>query len=585
MAGTVLTYGDVTIEHCFTKVCRQEVEYDESGTDPIGTKVTIRVMGTITLSGSGTSVGQVGLSGGGSSGNGAGSVMAQVRAALSEVRKPLHFYILNSANTSSTIIQVSGVAGRAGESLDQKDVNNGPKPRVVDVQRIVGSNSLWVEFEVETTVVECRGGGNVSGGVISNRWSAGDDIDENQYTTRTIRGRLRVSSVEANPQAYRSLFMPPLQDTFVRQSINTVTSMDGLTVDYTIVDREVYATPPYPLSKFSGTYTVSTGINGVTMHAEVSVRGEGPRDLDKRSVITRTLQIAYARINLNNAANRFILESASIIEYLAENVAECRIRIQFLDKEAISGLNLAKSTLGTPLNIVGYEPGRARIPRAYGSATPTGLFVSYLQKPCSTEHGIQQVRFESTEGTSTTVDRDSQEINVVTEEGTLAAEVPAYSDSHEAAMYVHYTVDSFYPVKMNRVQCPIAKAQTATGATAVIIPVSKAIAGRHVIVTAERVGAWPEFPTPSDTYDEIGGVKAYLMDFDIDPSAPETTADNRQQLFRMKGTYRYAFDRPIPDGQPLNAGSLPWDTSTITGNAVPSVALSQNGFGAADGIA
>ena len=163
------------------------------------------------------------------------------------------------------------------------DLNNGPKPLECTIASIVGTQLMPIEFAIEICTLECAEAANYSG-VLNNRWSMKDSIDADFFTTRTINGRLRVADVNLNPQSFRGLVVPPLQAGFKREVIETTTSMDGLELEYTVTDKEMFAAPPSPATTWEATHMVSTG-DGVNTHGEINVTVSGSKEVDKTDLI------------------------------------------------------------------------------------------------------------------------------------------------------------------------------------------------------------------------------------------------------------------------------------------------------------
>lgn len=550
--ATTLVYGSVTFTNVTTKVFSQETEYDESGADPINTKTTIRVFGVACINESGTNKGFITGPGGANAGAHANLIVA----ALWEPRQNLTYTI-----GSGVVLQCGGVALNA--DMNNRDVNNGPKPRHVSIVNVRGDKSVWVEFEVECALVRCTSQG--SDGILSNRWAMVDDIDENHYSTRSIEGVVRFAHVNVSQGAIRNTIMPPLTFGFVRQAINVTIQPDGLAARYRITDRQVFATPPSPLTKWKGTFTLSTADHGISEIAEVVVSGEAPPHVLKKDVITKVVQIAYSKINLSklNQSNVF-LESFSVVESMDTNNAEVRFRLRFPGQSTL--FEGDKSQLGSVLALPGYTTGVSALPSIFGATTSAGLWVCYLQTPCGgNSHNTSLLNSGGdAQQIKTALQGDTPETTVT------SGAVPPFptkqlSQEHLESLYTYYSVKSEYPVTPNRVQCPIARStsssgsssQSASQATAVIVQVAKSCARRIITISAERVGKEPSMPEVTDTYEDASGAKAFLMFKNIMPRAPVPGPDGSQKLYAVDAVYEYALDRPLSDSV-MVIGQLPW---------------------------
>jgi hypothetical protein len=580
--ATTLRYGSVLFTNVITKSFSQETEYDESGSDPLFTKTTIRVFGVTTIDATGTNKGFIT----GPSGANAGDQTKQIVSALWEPRQNLVYKIGNGE-----VLTCGGEAKT--NAIANLDVNSGPKPRVVNLTSIRGDKSVWIEFEVECALVRCTTQG--ADGILSNRWAMIDDIDENHYSTRTVEGVIRFAHVNVQPSAFRGLIIPPLAGGYVRQSINVTVQPDGLAARYRVTDRQVFVTPPAPLTKWNGTFTVSTADHGISQIAEIAVRGEAPPQVPKKDVITKVLQIAYTKLNLQKLNNaQLFLESASIVELMHTNEAEVRFRLRFPGQTSL--FDVQATTLGIPFVLAGHDNTKAAQPSVFGASSSAGLWICYLQTPCGGNgHGIDQ------NGTGTndagggaaapkTIASSSTPETTVSAGTVEPLPAPNLSAEHLAALYTFYSIDTDYPVNFNRVRCPIARrnqpasgsqaAQAAAAATQVIISVAKPTAARTIKVTAERIGKEPTLPTPTD-YTEPNGQKAYLMGIQISPKAAVPGPDGSQKIYAVDALFHYAYDRPLGATDPISIGQLPW----VSGSGIKDQQFAFRPNGSSDAIA
>jgi len=559
--ATTLTYGSIQFTNVVTKAFSQETEYDESGTDPLFSKATLRVFGVATIDANGTNKGFIT----GASGANAGAHVKLILDALWEPRQNLVYKI-----GSGTVLQCNGVAQT--NEINNVDVNGGPKPRSVQLVSIRGDKSVWIEFEVECALVRCTTQG--SDGVLSNRWAMVDDIDESHYATRTVEGVIRFAHVNVRPGMFRGLIIPPLVDGYVRQNINITVDPSGLACRYRVVDRQTYVAPPTPLTKWTGTFTVSTADHGISQIAEIAVKGEAPPHIPKKDVITKVLQIAYTKLNLQKLNSpQLFLESASIVEMMSTNEAEVRFRLRFPGETSL--FDAQSTTLGAPFNLSGYT-GKALPPSIFGATTAAGLWTCYLQTPCGgNSHGIDLLGTGANDaggGEQKPGVTSGKTAETTVSAGSVSAlPAPQLSAEHKAALYTFYSITTDYPVNYHRRQLPIARrSQASSGGssssssksqqsqkTAVIIPVALPTGRRIIRISAERVGKEPTLPQGAD-YDEPSGARGYLMHQNITPRAPVPGPDGSQKLYASDAVYEYAYDRPLGSQDSITIGHLPW---------------------------
>lgn len=563
--STIVIYNGVTLTNVLTRRFLQTLVYDESNTDPYYHKFTITVQGYVHTIDSTT----VNISTNKTTANG-GTVASNeitLRQKLLEARKDFEMTI-----GGEKLLKVSHGGTTAGA---QQDANNGPKPISVEVTKFLGSTSagglMQVTFEIELCVVDCSQDNNQTG-VLSNRWSASDAIDNNFYTTRTITGRLRVKHMGVNPQLFRNLVIPHLQRGFKRESITCTTSVDGLTMEYTVIDVEKFAASPSPATEWSGTYTLSTS-DGINNHGEVAIMMSGPRNADKVHMLEACALIIQSKLFVGR--DHVYIETAQIVDHLHENVIE--IRVQTLDNpgtnQPLIKYALGTVRLGKPLtsaDIPGYDQTKWPVPKRYGTTTLTNAFVCYLQSPCDDQHVLSTGIGGGAGGDVPPLD----DTNVYTYEGVLATDSEVegnYSASQAANVYTHYSIDSDYITDPGALQLPIAASSVATIETAKFISLHSATTRKIVRISAERLGDWPQIP-PANTF-AIGTLRAIPLKISHRGRAPRLSADRKTQIFSIDLVYEYAFNRaPLP-GEALSMGSLPWDTTIIAGNALPASAL------------
>ena len=209
------------------------------------------------------------------------------------------------------------------------DINGGPKPRNISVSNIVGRFAL-INFSIEVTKIRCLGGetGNpddlskyspADGFVVSNRVTTEESLDSNFYVTRTYNGKLRISSTEKSVHFYRHLFYPPLEDGFRRESVRFAESEDGLTLSYSVTDKQARCSAPYPATAFSGNVDYSIQ-NSATMSLGVSLSMTGAPYTPKTALVSRAVQAVNAKIKefMNKGHTNGICKNYSVSENLGD---------------------------------------------------------------------------------------------------------------------------------------------------------------------------------------------------------------------------------------------------------------------------
>lgn len=595
---TCIQYGSLILTNCRTLAFEQEMVFDESDSDLLYFKTRIRVVGFL----HGRSV-NTGASPGSSSSSywnpstaifptpGDGSAGHHHYSIRYLFAPRQNFEMRLGASFNTTNGQMSGgvpvLTAMAFQSSSDwseatnKDLNNGPKARVFDVTQIAGDTSLRVEVEFEICKLECNANGGCSNtcGVLSNRWSCVDDIDQNFYTTRTFRGKLRTVSSRINANSFRDYVVPPLQPGMRRQAMEFVVSADGLNLEYTIVDREVAFAPPAPATTWKMTHTESITREGeLGFYSEVNITLGGDRTCDAKKLISIAAAIAEAKILQALNPKACFLQSISITHETSDDTNLIHLHAKGRRTEKASAvLGVAAARLGRPIEQVDLKNTVANYNRDFSRGARTGeqlevagpislvgAFASYLQQPCSTQHKI----FEGNPSDTPTAPSTSEPASL---SGTVVSEIPSddslgsYSDATVSAMYTFWQMESTYRTVGIKTHLPIARAMSLGGTpldgpTSVTANLAPAMVQRVIRVTAERVGEEPAIINPSESFVE-NGVTYSLLSVSNVGGTPTITADNKR-LHRAAAELVYALDRQPAIGVALRYGSNPWEQSS-----------------------
>lgn len=542
--GTDLHYNGVTLRNVLTRAFSQEAVYDEiSGTDLVFHKYTIQVTAYVH--------GRTNVFTTGTIPTVSGSAVATevlIRQRLLAPRGDFRFTV-------------------AGEPLlfanRADDRNNGPKPRRCVVAKIAGSQLLRIDYEIEVCVVDCDSDRNHYG-VLSNRWGFEDSIDTDWYTRRTIRGRLRVARLDLNPQAFRGWVVPPLQDGFRRESMDFVTTPDGLTLEYTIVDQQTYAAAPYPATSWKCTHTESTN-DGVKSAGELSVELRGPSGVDKRALIQLAAILVEGVLRIGRSPHdeaNVLIEQAAIIDHMHDSAIEMRVRVLQTYNDPETYFSIHGNRLGKPPDdslIPGYDRFKSPVPTQVDLASPTGLFISYLQNPCNTTHRVD----EGQRTTQAAIESKRDATTITTSTGTPYPTSPRqeYTQRHRQFMYTYYTVDSEYRIDGNRLQLPIAGSPSTSGRsnrrpTGRVVRLADPTAQRIITIEAERAGTWPELSMIEDLTSDPTGT-ARLLSAVVENRNSKLSADGVTRIYYLRQVLIYALDRPPRPGEFI-AGTPPY---------------------------
>lgn len=573
MSNTTLIYNGVTFQECQTLRFDQDVFLDESNTDLLYHRITIRIASSIHAQAFDTVFGvRVG-----SEQNPATATM-QIRGHLLHPRAKLQ-YIVGGV----TLVQAQPTPGQV-----DSDLNNGPRPISCSVVHVAGQQAFRIEFEIEVAVLSCLEpsvvstvnnqqlfGAKQDNRVLSNRWSIAETMDENMYRDRTWAGTLRVAHYSFYPHLFRHMVVPPLQRGYKRNSMRFVQSEDGLSLRYEVMDRQKYAKPPAPAIDWSASYTEATGVGGAVGHASMNIMLTGPPDVDRKKLLVPAAQIVQARLgNLqrgfaDGGSNQLILMGAAIVEHLHANTVEMRVQIKRVPA-AHKFLNNVVDKIGRDLDIPDYDPKQWPVPLLYDSDSPSGVFASYLQHPCNPFHGITGVQaLANTQADGEEEDYDPQDADYFRSTGDVDEDVDEglSSSQLDSFPYTHIEMDNVYDLTSGTVALPIASTLlTANVASVEIIDLHNPVAERVYSAHVERAGAWPQLPKPVKVQTDPNGIEEFLAEVKMIPEPPFLLPDGKTLLYRAQIKYRYLLSRAPTTDEALRVGSPQWDATAPNDN-------------------
>lgn len=587
--ATNVYYNGVELHNVVTRHWDQEIVYDESGTDVLFQRYHLQFEGLLHLQGRtlASTPAWIAQQGGGGPRNHITAMYEAVRQRLAESNRDLQVYIDNAM-----VLEIRA----AGKNMATSDLENGPKPKHVEITSIASDQVFRVMFEIEGAIGDCRNGNKQS--VLSNRWSVGEVMDGDFYTTKTVRGRVRFSSsIRPNPLSMRSVVVPGLEKGFKRESLDYVVSANGLEAEYTVVDRQVHYAAPWPATKIEGTYSEGTD-DGITFFSDCHIALQGPPSARKRELLTLAIRCIEARTGqLAGAVNdKVLVVSAVLTEHIGEtNSVEAHIRLKrtFDENDLPTALaNLRQNVIGKSLTLPGYNPNISTAPELYGYARDTGtrnpatLFLAqcYLQMPCDASHkpnaagragaapaaagaagaGAWSMSAGDTAGGGggvfSAAAGGTAIIGFVADGNLPPGKGPNFSREHAAAAYIICRQRSKFTTKHCRTQMPIARKlskKTAKDDTAVIFTLGAPQFVREIRVDFERLGDWPEIPEPIDTIGDGDLTYVLLKHWDM-PYPPTLSPDGSTFIYRIEAFYLYGCNRPPQPNEATRIGLLPF---------------------------
>lgn len=641
IGGTVIEFGenprggvfDFALYHCTTHGITQEAVFDDSGTDMLYYKITVRVTGLVHGRTLWTKYQKRQLLQ--TTDSNASFETRGLRASLDNrqtFRMRMGVTDDTNPNTGVELIYVepwpdSAVPAPVAGMLHW-DVNDGPRCEVFGVEHVADNNVFKVSATFTVCVVECDPAStgdpgtakNNKKGILSNRWSSSDDIDANRLTTRTYSGRLRVASSKIDSHLLRSVVVPPLLAGVRRERMSFTVAVDGKTLDWSVVDREVVLAAPYPAHSWDISHNVDTD-SAMLSHGSCTVRLSGDRTSNPRQMIAIAFFVIREKL-YSDAAGKTITKRISVQTDTGEqNTVRVSCEAQLVAKKVEGNIGL---TILANYQAVGKLPTLTQLQQPNGQYNVdvsrgaragdkididgpvhlTGIFHARLQTPCDDDHNIDlrlagnsqnPVLWPPTQPQPLVNSGAGPAVDVRIVDEVWADEEPSQvSPGHLSNAYSSYTAESLYDTSGMRAAMPIARAASATSPpstspggnapivnasslptsdeaqdTVKVIRLSAPVSKRKVRVTAERQGAYPVMPKPED-YQLYGpqpgttsGIspagKAIVNDVKFLPGTTEMTPTG-EKLYRASVEIEYLLTRPVDASQPLRVGNNPWDT-------------------------
>jgi hypothetical protein len=608
---TFVKYGPLELSNCLTQQFTQEAVYDDSGTNLLHHKFTVRVVGYFSGRGGAANTTERGSANYFNPAftfyprNGVAGAAGSHYTSLRYLFVPrLTFSMWTGArfdafgnvevSQASRLLHCEPMLNPSDAyNASQKDVNNGPKVKVIALTRITGDTLIRAELEFEICKIECDSNGNMHNttGVVSNRWSVSDDVDNNRMTTRTWSGQLRTTSSVVNANSFRGQVVPRLQEGFRRDSMRFVVTEDGLTLQYQVTDREIAYSAPAPATSWELSTTERVERSGqLHNYVDVDVRLSGDRSVDKKELVKLAAAIADAKVfGANRLRSNAYIESLAYTDTYGDNGSTIALRMTALrtgrpganQAGAIFGMQAAQ--IGRPIEAADIvrvaSDYDANISRGAGQNDPietsgpisvVGAWASYIQSPCANTHGINPPNIPGateTEGQDgrTTPTIEARIVTELDDDGTL----DSYSSQQDEAMYTQYVSESTYATDSIRAHCPIARGSSSeyqSQDTSVVLNLGAGLSRRTIRVSAERLDEQPAILNPPDTFSDTNGITYTLLDSKLLFATGERTADDKR-TYRAAYEYQFAMSRAITavsgslSTLALRVGANPWETT------------------------
>lgn len=479
------------------------------------------------------------------------------------------------------------------------ECQGGPIPKVLSIEHIAGNTAIKVQWEVTVCVVPDCIGGTANDpqkqlGILSNKWSCADDIDENFYLrSRMFVGELKLARPVVNPHDFRTIVVPPLTPGMRIKSMNFRASEDALTLQYSVTHEEVSVTAPYPATGIRISHKVSHAEYAIEIDELLAITLQGPRDVDKRQLVILAAHIAAGKLKtaeLNNKTFRLMrYEMADESGTNQQNQVTVMYQVKhitaeadaFPNQNAIVGIT---QRFGQPINgtmiaqydnlrSIGNRPNES--PPISGPIGVAGAFSTHLQSTCTYDHSAN--RGVMGDVTVTNV-LDQTKIalptipNPTLQVWTQLADLPDsnYSSSHRDGIYQTYEIDTHTQTQGMIIQLPVSEpyslgsggggfvpnvttqpptnstplnqASATTGDDAVFVRLGRRQSRKTVRIVAKRHEAPPKLPPPTETFRDAQGVLHVLLDHQVVTQEPIRLPDDTLD-YVVRAEYHYGMSR------------------------------------------
>ena len=543
-----LIYNEIQLSQILTDEVSSEPVYDESGTDYLYSRKTISV----------TAIIHAELLPSTTASDTPAIIMDRIVHKLEESRKQLRFY--NDADGNLPLIE-------APKNNSHVDAKNGPIPRKVQVLKVVGDKALLIRYVVDCWLCDCPGG--TINPFQSHRWKDSVTMDKRFFSTRTRTGKIIVrADADINPDTLRYVTVEQtgaVPHGFKREKADYFLGDDGLSLNYTFVDKEMYLQPPWPSCDAEGEYIESSPMHGAIRYGEARVHLEGPkigleadRQLGKEVLLMRAIQMAVVMSSLadangqQQAGTKVFLRHAAIRTKLNDNVVDVLIQTDITQ--------LAARKAGMPLTLerfTRYPPGmppNALSPEG-GTRGSAGLMLiaAALGDPCMQTPTQEERTWETPPGDEATEESQNNQYpppDVYI--GTPPDDEEGYYEDTTEDEYrsAFWETDEEYSYDPGSLAIP-------TTAGVEVVCVQKPVLRRNITYKQRVKGQKPPpilEPLPAELDNDPGGPK--LLGVNIRRAAPEPTGAGNEWEFKQQGTNSYVMqdaEDHLPPGPPLAA--------------------------------
>lgn len=595
--GTHIIYGDVVLKNVMTREFDVQPVKDPTNTDIWYWKHTIKVsaivhrdtsvvstdVGNISTS---TGMGVLAVTGGSmrTSTNHPAVQIKELKEKLLTHRKQFVYavdsYILLEGipNTDPiyATLKAGGFQNEGSENIKRMDVNNGPKPLDCRIT-YVGANTFSIEWEVEVCK-PCNDDVN-STGILGNRWSCVDDVDEVLRTTRTWNGRLRtIGSLSSKTMVhqFRYLCLPPIVNGFRRKSMKFAGEPAGVELEYTIIDEQIIGdATPVPAVMMYGNHTESVGITalaGITGSVRLSL--DGVPGTPKNELIQLAMQIANHKLGVKQGQGEsHLVQALSVTDYISPLMNRIEISMTVLHNPSNvnqAGVNAWGASLvgrvGEPLSKIetlgpNYEYAK---PSGSVNCDLANAMFCYLQSPCDYEHGLtgeddgegfadpikdEDPAYSSQDDATPKPDGEYVATSALGPWAGITTGITGGTAAGAADSPWQYSqVDIIDKTFGGKIALPVSGGGSSDPSLA-LIQLHRPTGMRSVKISAERMGDYPTLPLPTNI--TVQGVVFSYLKHETNVRQPKLSGNGRSWIYALDAEYHYSLPNPLETRIPV----------------------------------
>lgn len=622
---TEIEYGPVDnpvkISNCLTLEFKQEPVHDSSGLRHAYDRFTVRVSGyLLAQADSWTQITPNRGAGIGASAQTAGSQYVLLRDLLEKPRQRFKMTLGVSGINPTVILQAKPFTTVDEELSKEFDCQGGPIPKVLSIEHIVGNASLKVTWEITVCISpDCLGASASESqglqrklGILYNRWTCADDIDENLYLrSRIFIGELKLANPLLNPHDFRELVVPAISPGMRLKSMSFNQSDDQLTLQYTVVHEEVTVTAPYPATGIRISHKVSHAEYSIEIDEVLAITLHGPRNVNKTELVSLAARIADGKIHynkVNNKTYRLIRYEMSdecgtsqdnqvTVVYHTRHITEAAEALPIQNPVFVGivrrfGLKIDGTMIPNYDNTLTRGNRANETPDTEGSITVAGAFAAHLQSSCtkdfSMNSGIQGTQYpaSSSYGGSLANTAGMEQlpslpsVSVTTYPDILPLPDTTFNASQSEGIYQAYEIDVETRERPNYYQAPLSPTLDAssfegsspsgssssptpgTDDTSLFIRLGPSQWERIIRIVAKRHFVPPRLSVPIRSFRDREGILHVLLSKTDVTSEPQRLPDDTLD-YTVRAEYRYGLSRApstmkfgVPDYNPaVSAGN------------------------------